>query len=50
MGFLYFGGGTRVTRKIKEPWAPFSMGVHCVAHRISLVIQSFSNFNSNCLD
>lgn len=41
MGFLYFEGGTRVTRQIKKPWAPFSMGVHCVDHRTNLVIQSF---------
>ncbi len=28
---------TRVTRQIKDVWAPFSMGVHCVAHKSNLV-------------
>jgi len=29
---VFSGGKTRVTKQIKEAWAPFSMGVHCVAH------------------
>jgi hypothetical protein len=34
----------------KRPWAPFSMGVHCVDHRTNLVIKSLFNFDSHCLD
>ncbi len=31
-GTLFFRGETCVTKQIKDVWAPFSMGVHCVAH------------------
>jgi hypothetical protein len=41
--FIFQGGKTSVTRQIKDVWAPFSMGVHCEAHRINLVIKSLSN-------
>jgi hypothetical protein len=41
--FIFQGGETNVTREIKDFWAPFSMGVHCEAHRTNLVIKSLSN-------
>jgi hypothetical protein len=41
--FIFQGGKTSVTRQIKDVWAPFSMGVHCEAHRTNLVIKSLSN-------
>jgi hypothetical protein len=46
MGLLFWGGETRVIRQIKDVcvWVPFSMGVHCVVHRINLGIQSLSNW------
>jgi hypothetical protein len=37
---VFQGGKTRITKQIKDSWAPFSMGVHCVACRTNLVIQS----------
>jgi len=43
-GFCFSGGETSVTKQIKDAWAPFSMGVHCVAHWTNLVVQSLSNF------
>jgi hypothetical protein len=42
-GFCFSRGKTCVTKQIKDAWAPFSMGVHCVAHYINLVVQSLSN-------
>jgi hypothetical protein len=39
---VFQGGKTRITKQIKDSWAPFSMGVHCVAHRTNLVIQSLT--------
>jgi hypothetical protein len=36
---VFEGGKTRVTKQIKDSCAPFSMGVHCVAHRTNLVVQ-----------
>jgi hypothetical protein len=36
-------GGKGVTRQIRDVWAPFSMGVHCIAHRINLAMQPLSN-------
>jgi hypothetical protein len=41
--FAFQGGETRVIKQIKEAWAPFSMGVHCVVHRINLLVQYSSN-------
>jgi hypothetical protein len=32
-----------MTKQIKDLRAPFSMGVHCVDHRINLSIQSLSD-------
>jgi len=32
-----------MTKQIKDLWAPFSMGVHCVDHRINLLVQSSSD-------
>jgi len=40
---VFQGGKTRVTKQIKDSWAPFSMGVHYVAHRTNLVVQSLAN-------
>ncbi len=40
---IFQGGKTRVIKQIKETWAPFSMGVHCVAHRTNLAVQYLSN-------
>jgi hypothetical protein len=46
---IYFGAngvnvfeGTKngVTKKIKENYAPHSIGVHCMAHRTNLVVQT----------
>lgn len=37
------GTKIKVTKQIKESWAPFSMG-HYVVHRANLTIQSLSNF------
>jgi hypothetical protein len=34
---------TRVTKQIKDSWAPFSMGVHCVVRRTNLIVQSLAN-------
>jgi hypothetical protein len=41
--FIFQGGKTSVTRQIKDVWTPFSMGVHCEAHRTNLEIKSLSN-------
>jgi hypothetical protein len=41
--FFFQGGKTRLIKQIKEAWAPFSMGVHCVTHRTNLAVQSLSN-------
>jgi hypothetical protein len=41
--FCFLGEGTCVTKQIKDAWAPFSMGVHCVAHWINLAVQFLSN-------
>jgi hypothetical protein len=32
-----------VTKHIKEFWASFSMGFHCIAHRANLALQSLFN-------
>jgi hypothetical protein len=32
-----------VTKYIKEFWAPFSMGFHCIAHRANLTLHSLSD-------
>ncbi len=42
-GFCFLGENKGVTRQIRDIWAPFSMGVHCVAHRINLAMQPLSN-------
>jgi len=36
---VFQGSKTKVTKQNKDLWASFSMGVHCVAHCINLVIQ-----------
>jgi len=36
-------GKTKLTKQIKDSWAPFSMGVHCVAHHTNLVVQSLQD-------
>jgi hypothetical protein len=41
--FCFSGGETCVTKQIKDVWAPFSMGVRCVAHWINLAVQFLSN-------
>jgi hypothetical protein len=35
-GFCFSRGKISVTKQIKEAWAPFSMGVHCVVHWTNL--------------
>jgi hypothetical protein len=40
---MFQGGKIKVTKQIKDSWAPFSMGVHCVAHCINLVMQSLGD-------
>ncbi len=35
---IFSQGEISVTRQIKDVWAPFSMGVPCVAHKSNLVI------------
>jgi hypothetical protein len=37
------GGGIRVTKQIKDSWVVFFMGVHCIAHRANLVVQSLKD-------
>jgi hypothetical protein len=50
-GFCFLGGGTSVTTQIKDVWAPFSMGIHWVVHRINLAMQSLSNLTFfSCFD
>ncbi len=50
-GFCFLGGETSVTRQIKDVWAHFSMGIHCVAHRTNLAIQFLSNLTFfSCFD
>jgi hypothetical protein len=34
---------TRVTKQIQDSWARVSMGVHYIAHRTNLIIQSLAN-------
>ncbi len=50
--FLYFcangvsvfqGAKIGIIKHIKEFWASFSMGFHCIAHRANLTLQSLSN-------
>jgi len=41
-GFCFSRGEISVTNQIKEAWAPFSMGVHCVVHWTNLIVQSIS--------
>jgi hypothetical protein len=40
---VFQGGKTKVTKQIKDSWAPFSMGVHCVAHHTNLAMQSLGD-------
>jgi len=40
---VFQGGKTRVTKQIKDSWAPFSMGVHCVVRRTNLIVQSLAD-------
>jgi hypothetical protein len=40
---MFKGGKTGMTKQIKDSWAPFSMGVHCVAHRTNLAVQSLGD-------
>jgi hypothetical protein len=43
-GFCFLGEKKKgVTRQIKDVWAPLSMDVHYVAHRINLAMQPLSN-------
>jgi hypothetical protein len=49
-GVFIFWRGNKSHMANKRPWAPFSMGVHCVDHRTNLVIKSLFNFDSHCLD
>jgi len=37
MGLTCLKGKTKVTKYTKEFQTPFSMGVHCVAHKTNLV-------------
>jgi hypothetical protein len=39
---IFQQGKTRVIKQIKETWAPFLMGVHCVAHRTNLAVHYLS--------
>jgi len=41
--FCFLRGETCVRKQMKDDWAPFSMGVHCVAHWINLAVQFLSN-------
>jgi hypothetical protein len=41
---MSFKGKIRMTKQIKDLWAQFSMGVHCVDHKINLSVQSLSDF------
>ncbi len=40
---MFQGGKTRMTKQIKDSWPPFSMGVNCVAHRITLTMQTLGD-------
>ncbi len=40
---MFQGGKIKVTKQIKDSWAPFSMGVHCVAHYTNLVVKSLGD-------
>jgi hypothetical protein len=42
------GRKTWTTKQIKNSWAPFFMGVHCIAHRANLAIPLFGEFDSHC--
>jgi hypothetical protein len=37
---VFQGSKTKMTKQIKDSWAPISMGVHCVAHHTNLAVQS----------
>jgi hypothetical protein len=41
---MFQGVKTRVTKQIKDSWAPFSMHVHYVAHHINVEVRSLGNF------
>jgi hypothetical protein len=41
VAYIFQGGKTRVIKQIKKTWAPFSMDVHCVAHRTNLEVWLF---------
>jgi len=36
---MFFRGGKQETKQIKDSWAPYLVGVHCVAHWTNLAIQ-----------
>jgi len=42
---VFRGGKNGVTKQIKDYWAPFSMDVHCVTHRINVAMQSLGKFD-----
>jgi hypothetical protein len=37
---VFQGTKSGVTKQIKENYAPHSIGVHCMAHRTNLVVQT----------
>jgi hypothetical protein len=42
---VFQGGKKRMTKQIKDSWAPFSIGVHYVVHRTNLAIQLLVDLN-----
>ncbi len=40
---VFQGGKNRVTKQIKDFWAPFSMDVHYLTHHTNVAVQSLGN-------
>jgi hypothetical protein len=40
---IFQGCHTKTTFQLKEKFAPYMMGQHCMAHRMNLVVQVLSN-------
>jgi hypothetical protein len=47
---VFDGSKIRMKKQIKNSWAPFSMGVHCVAHHTNFVVQSLGDFPRGTLN
>jgi hypothetical protein len=42
---VFQGGKKRMTKQIKDSWAPFSIGVHYVVHKTNMAVQLLVDLN-----